>query len=146
MASVLAGKDAGISGTQVKRYIRLTEIIPELLEYVDAKKITIALAVEISYLDKTLQGWIYEYLKDNGFLKKEQIEAVRSVSNPSDLTQYSLIRLMNDSLPKPKENGKITFSDSKLREYFPDHFSKSQREEVILQLLKQWSVENNPLK
>ncbi len=144
LASELAGKELGISGTQVKRYIRLTEIIPELLEYVDIKKIAIALAVEISYLDKTLQGWVYEYLRDNGFLKKEQIEAIRSVSNPSDLTQHSLIQLMNDALPKPKENGKITFSETKLREYFPAHFSKSQREEVILQLLKEWSAENNP--
>ncbi len=144
LASELAGKDIGISGTQVKRYIRLTEIIPELLEYVDVKKIPFTLAVEISYLDKTIQGWMCEYLKDNGFLRKEQIEAVRNVSNLSDLTQYALIQIMNDALPKRKENGKITLSETKLRAYFPPHFSKSQREEVILQLLKVWSTEHNP--
>lgn len=144
LASELAGKEIGISGTQVKRYIRLTEIIPELLEYVDAKKIPFTLAVEISYLDKTLQGWIYEYLKDNGLLRKEQIEAVRNVSNSSDLTQYALIQIMNDALPKPKEDGKITLSQTKLSAYFPSHFSKRQKEEVILQLLNAWSMEHNP--
>ncbi|WP_036611675.1 ParB/RepB/Spo0J family partition protein [Oribacterium sp. P6A1] len=138
-----AGKDMGISGTQVKRYIRLTEIIPELLDYVDCKKIAFTIAVEISYLDKKIQQWVSEYIKDNGFLKKEQIEAVRSIANPSDLTQFSLIQLMNDALPKPKENGKITFSESKLRSFFPKGYSKKQREEIILQLLKEWSETHN---
>ncbi|SEA18624.1 chromosome partitioning protein, ParB family [Oribacterium sp. KHPX15] len=144
LASDLIGKEIGISGTQVKRFIRLTELIPDLLEYVDMKKITLSLAVEISFIDKTIQAWIYEYLKDNGFLKKEQIEAVRSVSNPSSLTQYSLIQLMNEALPKPKQKGSITFSETKLRKYFPLHYTRHQREEIMLQLLEEWSKQNNP--
>lgn len=143
LSSEEAGKEIGLSSRQVKRYVRLTELIPEILDYVDAGRITFIMGVEISFLDRTIQRWIYEYMKDNGFIKKEQIEAVRSVSNPSSLTQYSLIQLMNEALPKPKQNGPITFSETKLRKYFPVHYTKHQREEIILQLLKEWSEKTN---
>ena len=137
------GQQAGISGRQVQKYIRLTELEPRLLEFVDQKRIAIALAVEISYLDRQIQGWIYEYVKDNGFLKKEQILAVRAVDHPEQLTQFTLIQLMNDALPKPKDTGRVTFSGAKLNQYFPPHFSGQQREEVILKLLQEWSAENH---
>ncbi|MFW5618129.1 MAG: hypothetical protein ACOCNI_07905, partial [Prevotella pectinovora] len=137
------GKDAGMGGRQVLRYIRLTELDPRLLEFVDQKRIAIALAVEISYLDRQIQGWIYEYVKDNGFLKKEQILAVRAVDHPEQLTQFTLIQLMNDALPKPKDTGRVTFSGAKLNKYFPPHFSGQQREEIILKLLQEWSAENH---
>lgn len=137
------GKDAGMGGRQVLRYIRLTELDPRLLEFVDQERIAIALAVEISYLDRQIQGWIYEYVKDNGFLKKEQILAVRAVDHPEQLTQFTLIQLMNDALPKPKDTGRVTFSGAKLNQYFPPHFSGQQREEVILKLLQEWSAENH---
>ncbi len=137
------GQQAGISGRQVQKYIRLTELEPRLLELVDQKRIAIALAVEISYLDRQIQGWIYEYVKDNGFLKKEQIMAVRAVDHPEQLTQFTLIQLMNDALPKPKDTGRVTFSGAKLNKYFPPHFSGQQREEIILKLLQEWSAENH---
>ncbi|SFL47964.1 chromosome partitioning protein, ParB family [Lachnospiraceae bacterium KH1T2] len=143
LSSQIAGQNIGMSATQVKRFIRLTELIPELLQYVDEKKIGLVLAVEISFVDKNIQTWIYEYIKDNGFLKKEQIEAVRNVSNPSDLTQLSLIQIMNDVLPKPKERGKITLSASKLDKYFPAEFSRQQREETIIKLLEEWKKAND---
>lgn len=146
LASQIAGQNMGISATQVKRFIRLTELIPELLQYVDEKKIGLVLAVEISFVDRNIQSWIYEYIKDNGFLKKEQIEAVRNVSNLSDLTQLSLIQIMNDALPKPKERGKITLSASKLDKYFPADFSRQQREETIMELLEEWKkIHNTPV-
>lgn len=137
------GQQAGISGRQVQKYIRLTELEPRLLELVDQKRIAIAFAVEISYLDRQIQGWIYEYVKDNGFLKKEQIMAVRAVDHPEQLTQFTLIQLMNDALPKPKDTGRVTFSGAKLNKYFPPHFSGQQREEIILKLLQEWSAENH---
>jgi ParB family chromosome partitioning protein len=136
------GQQAGISGRQVQKYIRLTELDSRLLDLVDQKRIAIALAVEISYLDKQIQSWIYEYVKDNGFLKKEQVMAVRAVDHPEQLTQYTLIQLMNDALPKPKDTGRVTFSGAKLNKYFPPHFSGQQREEIILKLLKEWSTAN----
>ena len=54
---------------QVTRYIRLTELIPELLDLVDNKKLQFTVAVNISYIDKEVQGWIYEYISDTGFIK-----------------------------------------------------------------------------
>lgn len=58
-----------MTGRQVTKYIRLTELIPELLDLADEKKITLGIAVDISYFDEQVQKWVYEYIKDNGFLK-----------------------------------------------------------------------------
>lgn len=138
------GKESGMGGRQVQRYIRLTELDPKLLNLVDEKKIAIAIAVDISYLDRQIQGWVYEYVKENGFVKKEQIEALRSVDHPEKLTQNAMIQLMNSALPQPKDSGRVTFTGAKLNRYFPPHFSRKQREDVILQLLAEWSRENNP--
>ena len=60
----LIGKDNGESGRQVQRYIRLTELIPELLDLVDKKKLQFTVAIDISYIDKEVQEWIYEYISD----------------------------------------------------------------------------------
>ena len=136
------GESMGLKGRQVQNYIRLTELDSRLLDLVDQKRVAIALAVEISYLDRQIQSWIYEYVKDNGFLKKEQVMAVRAVDHPEQLTQFTLIQLMNDALPKPKDTGRVTFSGAKLNKYFPPHFTGQQREEVILKLLQEWSAGN----
>ena len=70
---------AAIAGleTIVQRYIRVTELIPELLDMVDAKKLNFTIAVDISYIDKEMQKWIYEYIRDTGFIKPKQITALR---------------------------------------------------------------------
>ena len=136
------GESIGLKGRQVQNYLRLTELQSEVLNLVDQKKIAITLAVEISYLDIQIQKWIYEYVKENGFLKKEQIEAIRSAGNTTEMTQFRMIELMNDALPKPKDNGKVMLPGKKLNQYFPAHYSAVQREEIILRLLSEWSKEN----
>ena len=65
----IIGEQVGISSVQVTRYIRLTELIPELLDLVDNKKLQFTVAVDISYIDKEVQEWIYEYISDTGFIK-----------------------------------------------------------------------------
>ena len=77
----LIGKDNGESGRQVQRYIRLTELIPELLDLVDKKKLQFTVAIDISYIDKEVQEWIYEYIRDTGFIKPKQIAALRNQLN-----------------------------------------------------------------
>lgn len=77
----IIGESEGISGRQVKRFIRLTELIPELLDMVDNKKLTFTVGVDISYIDKEIQKWIYEYIKDTGFIKPQQITALRNQLN-----------------------------------------------------------------
>lgn len=75
--SEIVGEAFGLKGRQVRKYIRLTELIPDMLVSVDNKKITIAMGVDISYLDEQIQKWVYEYYKDNGFLKPVQVEALK---------------------------------------------------------------------
>lgn len=59
----IVGEESGFSGRQITRYIRLTELIPELLEMVDSKRISFVLGVDISYIDKEIQKWLYEYIQ-----------------------------------------------------------------------------------
>ncbi len=69
----MVGEQVGESRMQVRRYIRLTELIPELLDYVDHKRIQFTVAVEISYIDQEVQKWLFEYIKDNGTVNIKQI-------------------------------------------------------------------------
>ncbi len=135
------GNEAGISGRQVTKYIRLTELIPELLEFVDIKKITLTMGVDLSYLDKQVQKWVYEYFKDNGFLKPVQVEALKNHPNLSNASQHMVITILNDALPKKSTAAKVSLSEKKLDKYFPPHYSAKERENVIIQLLEQWSTQ-----
>ena len=74
----ILGKELGESKNQIRRYIRLTELIPELLEYVDQKRLQFTVAVEISYIDKEVQKWLYEYIKDNGMVRLNQVVLLRA--------------------------------------------------------------------
>ena len=137
------GSDVGMGGRQVQRYIRLTELCSELLELVDEKRLGLNLAVDISYFDKELQKWLYEYIRENGFLKPEQIAALKNTPNLENVTQYTMIQILNNALPEAKPNGKVTLSEKKLNKYFPSHFTAAQREKVIIGLLDKWQSERN---
>ena len=140
------GDEAGMTGRQVTKYIRLTALIPELLDYVDIKKITISMGVDISYLDVQVQKWVYEYYRENGFLKPVQVETLKNYPNLSNANQFSVISIMNDALPKKSTSAKVSFSEKKLDKYFPPHFSAKERETVIIQLLEQWCEEQKQVK
>lgn len=137
----IVGDQVGLKARQVHKYIRLTELVPEILEFIDQKKITITMGVDLSYLDEQIQKWVYEYYKDNGFLKPVQVEALKNYPNLSNATQQSVISIMNDALPKKSVSAKTTFSEKKLDKYFPSHFSSKDRENIIIQLLEKWSDE-----
>lgn len=137
----IVGDQVGLKARQVHKYIRLTGLVPEILEFIDQKKITITMGVDLSYLDEQIQKWVYEYYKDNGFLKPVQVEALKNYPNLSNATQQSVISIMNDALPKKSVSAKITFSEKKLDKYFPSHFSSKDRENIIIQLLEKWSDE-----
>ena len=141
LSSDEVGEAFGLKGRQVRNYVRLTELIAELMEYVDQKKIPITLAVDISYFDEQVQKWIYEYIKDNGFLKPVQIAALKEQPNLANTTQYHVISKLNGALPQKSSSAKVSLSEKKLDKYFPPHYSAKQREEVIIQLLEQWSKE-----
>jgi ParB family chromosome partitioning protein len=125
----------------VAKYIRLTELIPELLDNVDVKKITLTMGVDLSYLDVQVQKWVYEYFKENGFLKPVQVEALKNHSNLSNASQHMIITILNEALPKKSTAAKVSLSEKKLDKYFPPHYSAKDRENVIIQLLEQWSTQ-----
>ena len=137
----IVGEECGMKQVQVRKYVRLTELIQELMNLVDEKKVPIVLGVELSYLDHDIQGWVYEYIKENGFLKKEQVEALRKQANPENMTQFTVISIMNDALPGNKASGRVNLSEKKLDKYFPSHVSTNERERVILNLLQKWKEE-----
>ena len=132
------GEESGISGSQVKRYIRLTELIPELLDYVDQKRIQFTVAVEISYIDREIQKWLFEYIKDNGVVKLNQISLLRAQLQAGAITQAKMIALLNDSQPGKAPSSKLTFTEKKLREYFPAGYTANEMRGVIEGLLSEW--------
>lgn len=134
----MVGRDNGESGRQVQRYIRLTELIPELLEYVDTKRIQFTVAVDISYIDKEIQKWIYEYIKENGTVKPKQISALREECEKGVMTQPKLIMILNNHQSSKSSGGKLTLSEKKLREYFPANYGSDDIKNVLFQLLDKW--------
>ena len=134
----LVAEELGESTQQVHRYIRLTELIPELLDYVDQKRIQFTVAVEISYIDREIQKWLYEYIRDNGAIKLNQINLLRTELQSGAMTESKMISLLNDSQPGKKPSSKLTFSEKKLREYFPDNYSTTEMRNVIENLLSDW--------
>ena len=123
---------------QVRRYIRLTELIPELLNYVDQKRIQFTVAVEISYIDREIQKWLFEYIKDNGVVKMNQISLLRAQLQAGAITQARMIALLNDSQPGKAPSSKLTFTEKKLREFFPAGYTANEMRGVIEGLLSEW--------
>ncbi len=137
----MIGKENKESGRQVQRYIRLTELIPELLDLVDNKKLQFTVAVDISYIDKEIQKWIYEYIHDNGFIKPNQIAALRKQLETENVSQSFMISIFNNAIVPKKQNRKITLSEKSLTKYFPPEYSQEQVEDIIVTLLEKWKKE-----
>lgn len=135
----VVAESAGVSKNQVSRYIRLTELIPDLLEYVDLKRIPVTSGVEISYLDKEIQKWLFEYIRDNGLVKPKQIALLREACKTGIMTEGKLIAILNDSQPGRTPSTKNLISEKKLRKYFPADYTEEDMRSVIVELLEQWS-------
>ena len=139
----LLGEQVGISSVQVTRYIRLTELIPELLDLVDNKKLQFTVAVDISYIDKEVQEWIYEYISDTGFIKPKQIAALRNQLNDGPINQIQMLSIFNNCVMAKKVSRSLTFSEKKLTKYFPDDYTAKDMEQVIESLLEKWMQEQS---
>ena len=129
------------SRNQIRRYIRLTELIPELLDFVDRRRLQFTVAVEISYIDKEIQGWLFEYIRENGPVKLNQVKELRTALQTGAMTQDKMIVLLNGT-QKSTSAGSLTLTDRKLREYFPPTFSHDDMMDVIETLLKSWKAQN----
>ena len=133
----LLAEEAGESSRQVQRYIRLTELIPELLDYVDKKRIQFTVAVEISYIDKEIQQWVYEYIKENGSVKINQVKELRAAMQTGAMTQDKVITILSGNQPGERI-GDLTLSWKKFSRYFPQDYSRDDMRQVIEDLLKSW--------
>lgn len=132
------GNQVGESARSIQRYIRLTELIPELLDYVDKKRLQFTVAVDISYIDKEIQAWLFEYIKENGVVKAVQVAALRTAIEVEPMTQAKMISILVNSQPGKKKEHRVTLSEKKLRNFFPEKYSAEEMESVILGLLDQW--------
>ena len=133
----------GESYKQIQRYIRLTELLPELLDLLDNKKLQFTVAVNISYIDKEIQGWIYEYISDTGFIKPKQIAALRNQLNDGPINQIQMLSIFNNCVMAKKVSRSLTFSEKKLTKYFPDDYTDKDMEQVIESLLEKWMHEQS---
>lgn len=137
-AADIVGQSVGASGTQVQRLVRLTELIPRLLQMVDKKRVAVSVGVELSFLNKDIQQWVYQYIKEIGMIRPEQLMVLRNYREDNTMTQEKLINLLNGSVSTLSISKKITLNESKLKRYFPAYYSKAEMERVITSLLEQW--------
>ena len=134
----ILAEQVGTSEAQITRYIRLTELIPELRDYVDQKRIQLTVGIEISYIDQEVQKWLFEYIKDNGVVKLNQITLLRTQLQTGAITQAKMIALLNGSQPGKSPSSKLTFTERKLREYFPATYTTAEMRNIIEDLLQDW--------
>ena len=137
----ILAEQVGESSKQIQRYIRLTELIPDLLELVDKKRLNFTIAVDISYIPQDVQKWIYEYICDNGFIKPNQITALRKYLGQGSVTQSLMISILNSHIPVKAPARKVTLNEKKLTKYFPQDYSAEDMEKVIESLLEKWKQE-----
>lgn len=132
----LVGKEAGDSGRKVQRYIRLTELLPELLDMVDNGKIKFIPAVSLSYLTNEEQSWVFKCITENSIsVSGAMADAMKKHSEDGKLTELAVQLILCE---EKKDTGKVTLSANKISRYFPKEYSKQQIEQVIFELLEDW--------
>ncbi|SCY24306.1 chromosome partitioning protein, ParB family [Butyrivibrio hungatei] len=136
----IIAEEMGCSGAQVARFIRLTELIPKLLDMVDEKRLALSVAVELSYFNNNYQQWLYEYIHENGMLKQEQLIDLRQYRDDDSLTQEQMIEILIQKKATPQPRKKITITERRLNKYFPAYYSQIEIERVIVGLLEQWKA------
>ena len=130
-------KDAGISGDTVRRYIRLTELSPELQQMVDEKKIGMTPAVEISYLKPEEQQMLLTAIdSEQATPSLSQAQRMKKLSRDGKLNDDTRLDLMLEQ--KKPEGYNVVLSSDKLRKYFPRSYTPQKMEETILKLLDAW--------
>ena len=130
-------KDHGISGDTVRRYIRLTNLIPELLDMVDEKKISFNPAVELSYLDESQQRDFLEAMNDTQNAPSlSQAQQLKKMAQQGDFSYEKAFDVMGQE--KKSEKDTVTIKNETLRKYFPRSYTPKQMEEKIIQLLDAW--------
>ena len=133
----LVGKGSGESGRQVQRFIRLTNLIPELLDMVDEKKIAFNPAVELSYLDEAQQRDFLEAMEDTQNAPSlSQAQRLKKLALEGHFSYDVAFAVMGEA--KKDELDKVVIKNETLRKYFPRSYTPKQMEDTIINLLEQW--------
>ena len=133
----IVGKESGESGRQVQRFIRLTNLVPELLDMVDEKKISFNPAVELSYLDESQQRDFLEAMEDTQNAPSlSQALQLKKIAQQGEFSYEKAFDVMGQE--KKSEKDTVTIKNETLRKYFPRSCTPKQMEEKIIQLLDAW--------
>jgi len=136
-AADIVGQEAGDSRNQVRRFIRLTNLIPELLDMVDEKKISFNPAVELSYLDESQQRAFLEAMDGTQNAPSvSQAQQLKKMAQCGEFTYEKAFDILGQE--KKSEQDTVTIKNDILRKYFPRSYTPRQMEEKIIQLLDAW--------
>ena len=131
------GDDAGVSKDTIRRFIRLTNLVPELLDMVDEKKISFNPAVELSYLDESQQRDFLEAMNDTQNAPSlSQAQHLKKMAQQGEFSYEKAFDVMGQE--KKSEKDTVTIKNETLRKYFPRSYTPKQMEEKIIQLLDAW--------
>ncbi|MFR3865743.1 ParB/RepB/Spo0J family partition protein [Faecalibacterium sp. I2-3-92] len=145
LSSEKIGEDSGMSKDTVKRYIRLTNLIPKLLELVDDKKISFTPAVELSYLDAKQQCDFMEVMDTTQNAPSlSQAQRIKKLAQQGKFSYDAVYDIMNEV--KKSELDTVTIKNETLRKYFPRSYTPRQMEEKIIQLLEAWQQQRQQAK
>ena len=130
------GEAAGESGKTVQRYIWLARLSDELLEMVDKKKIGLVQGVDISFLTEQAQEWVQVIMEETGTnISTVQSAKLKEYGKKGELTMPMVRLILTEE--KPRER-KVTLKAEKISRYFPEEYSESEIENVIIELLEEW--------
>ena len=133
----IVGQETGDSRNQVHRFIRLTSLIPELLDMVDEKKIAFNPAVELSYLDTNQQRDFLEAMNDTQNAPSlSQAQRLKKLAQEGHFSYDVAFAVMGEE--KKDELDKVVIKNDTLRKYFPRSYTPKQMEDTIIKLLDQW--------
>ena len=136
-ADEILAQQAGSSRNQVQRYIRLTELIPELMDMVDEKKIALNPAYELSFLKKEEQVDLLDAMdSEQATPSLSQAQRLKKYSQEGHLTLDMMRVIMGEE--KKSDLDKVTFTSDTLRKYFPKSYTPQRMQETIIKLLEQW--------
>lgn len=140
--ATIVGKGSGLTARSVQRYIRLTELLPELLEMVDNKQLSLVNGVDISGFDKEVQEYLLTYIKEKGKIHPAQLNALKAQPNLENLTPYTVMTIMKEAMASRPKSKKVSFTEKKLNKFFPADYSANKREQIIIELITKWKEEH----
>ena len=145
ISTEILGEEVGESARTIQRYIRLTYLIPDLLELVDAKRIALRPAVEMSYINEDNQNLLYDIFKYNESTPTlSQAQLLRNLEEKGTLTDNKIEEIMREEKPNQKEQFRTSYD--KIRHYFPKAYSNKQIDNKIMELLEIYYQEWNKKK